>query len=620
MKTLCSMLYTSFAVWSFAQLVQAAEVKVLVSSEPTSAARIDPKLFGNFIELLEDVVPGTWAEMLNDRSFEGVTRPANWCYYDGSPTICDREWDKSETWHYDDSNPFNGRRSARLTSAEGHPASLTQSGLRVAKGMDYHFSGYLRAKDTKVKGSVVLKTLLPDGTSMQLASAKLPAISGDWQRYSLDLVSSGTTGRAVFELRSEGQGIIWADKLSLTPADNLRGWRRDVTQAIKEVRPGVVRWGGSACDPGEYRWKNGIGDPDRRVPFSNKVWGRIDSNDVGIEEFCDFCELVDAEPLICLSFSDGPQSAADLVEYCNGGPETIWGAKRVANGHAKPHHVKYWQVGNEISGDNEEYLARFGEFARLMKAKDPAVALCSSFPSRKLVERFAGDLAFICPHHYTTDFGYCDRELTDLTRMLESSPGCEQIRIAVTEWNVSGGDWGLMRGRQMTLGAALLNARYVNLLMRHADRVTMACRSNLANSFCGAIIETSPSGLLKRPSYHVMRLYATHAKPIPLTLMRSAETLDLFACAAQDKSSLVIFAVNSATEPVKVSLGFEGFAKPVHITNAEAVCDLLDARQPDVVNHWDASERVSTRLLQPRGQNELEIPALSVAAVECAGF
>ncbi len=45
---------------------------------------------------------------------------------------------------------------------------------------------------------------------------------------------------------------------------------------------------------------------------------------MGIEEFCEFCALVEAEPLICLSFSDGPQNAADMVEYCNGGPGTTW--------------------------------------------------------------------------------------------------------------------------------------------------------------------------------------------------------------------------------------------------------------------------------------------------------
>ena len=80
-------------------------------------------------------------------------------------------------------------------------------------------------------------------------------------------------------------------------------------------------------DPGAYRWKQGIGDRDSRVPFPNTNWGRIDSNDVGIGEFCQFCELVKAEPLVCLSFSDGAASAANLVEYCNGSEETTWGAR-----------------------------------------------------------------------------------------------------------------------------------------------------------------------------------------------------------------------------------------------------------------------------------------------------
>ena len=59
---------------------QTSRAKVTVSSQPLYAGRIDPKLFGNFMELLDDLVPGMWAEMLNDRSFEGVTRPANWVY------------------------------------------------------------------------------------------------------------------------------------------------------------------------------------------------------------------------------------------------------------------------------------------------------------------------------------------------------------------------------------------------------------------------------------------------------------------------------------------------------------------------------------------------------------
>src|SRR5579872_6061190 len=82
-----------------------------VHAEPLHAGRVNPHLFGNFIELLNDVAPAMWAEMLQDRSFEGVLKLSNWCYYDGSPDICDREWDRGAGWSYDTENPFNAART-----------------------------------------------------------------------------------------------------------------------------------------------------------------------------------------------------------------------------------------------------------------------------------------------------------------------------------------------------------------------------------------------------------------------------------------------------------------------------------------------------------------------------
>jgi alpha-N-arabinofuranosidase len=592
------------------------QFSTLIHAQPLHSGRIDPMLFGNFIELLDDLAPGMWAEMLNDRSFEGVVEAAHWSYFDGRPDFCDRPWNTNATWSIDTNTPFNGARCARLAALPRQPATLTQSGLAVKNGMDYECSGYFRS-DAALKVTVLLKTLLPDGSWMTLASAKFPAFAPSWKKYSVRLRSRGVTDRVVFELRAEGKGQLWADKLSLMAADNLDGWRRDVTAVIKDARPAVVRWGGSTCDPGAYRWKNGIGDRDLRTPFPNKVWGRIDPNDVGVDEFCRFCELIGAEPLICLSFSDGAQSAADLVEYCNGGADTPWGGRRVANGHPAPYHVKYWQVGNEISGDDANYLAQFGDFVRLMKRADPAVQLMSSFPSQALLTRFGGDIFCVCPHHYTSDLAECDRDFADITKMMDSTPGCDGVRIAVTEWNISGGDWGLGRGRQMTLGAALANARYLHVLMRHSDKARIACRSNMANSYCGAIIETDPAGVLKRPSYLVMQLYARHAKPVPLRFSQPPDGPDFFACASEDGKSLAVFCVNTKNEPVAWSFQPDGFAGALRVVAAEAVCDTQDARQPDLVNHWESPERVKTVPL-PFSPNSVVLPALSATAIECA--
>lgn len=590
----------------------------VIHSQPMHEGRIDPKLFGNFIELLDDVVPGMWAEMLNDRSFEGVTKLSGWCYYDGAPDICDRPWDTNSTWDYGTNDAFNGKRCARLTAAHKQSASLSQSGLAVKKGMDYLFTGYFRAEDFKGNVTVRLKTLLPDGTWMTLGTAKLKSISSDWKKYSARMTSKGETDRVIFEMLAEGQGKVCVDKLSLMPADNLQGWRRDVVDVIRDVQPSLVRFGGSVCDPGGYRWKNGIGDRDHRVPFPNVVWGRLDPNDVGIDEFCQFCELTGVEPLICLSFSDGPENAADLVEYCNGDAHSVWGAKRAANGHPAPYHVKYWQVGNEISGDDDNYVKQFPRFAALMKKNDASIMLLSSFPSQKLLDRVGTDIDFIAPHHYTPDFAGCDREFANLSRMIDQTPGCAKIKIAVTEWNVSGGDWGLGRARQMTLGTALLNARYIHVMMRHSDKVKIACRSNMANSFCGAIIETSPAGVLKRPSYYVMQLYARHALPVPLRVESPGDGPDIIACASQDGKTVQIFAINYKTDPVDWSFQFDGFSLPLHPVKAESMRDTQDTRQIDVVNHWTAPDRIKTTAFNVNSGNRCTLPALSVTAFECA--
>jgi alpha-N-arabinofuranosidase len=598
------------------EVVAGPNAPVTVSRRPLHDGRINPMLFGNFMELLDDLVPGMWGEMLNDRGFDGVSRPANWVSYDGSPTVCDRQWDSGDDWRLETTGAFNGPRCARITGHPDRAARLTQSGLAVSKDSSYLFSAWLRSEGDDSRVQAVLKTALPDGRFAELAAAELPSPSATWTRFSGQLTTSGTTDRAVFELRVLGKGTVWADKLSLMRVDNQRGWRQDVVDAIKASRPAVIRWGGSAVDPGKYRWKNGIGDRDRRVPFANVNWGRIDSNDVGVDEFCQFCELVGAVPLICVSFSDGSTSAADLVQYCNGNRGTKWGAQRAANGHADPYRVKYWQLGNEISGDDAAYIRKCGDFISRMKQADPAISLISSFPSQKVFDAIGRELAYVAPHHYTRDLAACEADFKKLAGMISTTPGCGHLRIAITEWNFTAGDWGLLRGKMLTLEGALLNARYLNLLCRHSNRVEIGCRSNMTNSFCSGIIGTNPAGLLKRPSYHVMKLYADHAKPIPLTVGRAPAGVDVVASAEENRQSVCLFAVNPRSEPVALSLDLSDWGERFTPLSAETVCDTLDMRQPDVMNHWTAPQRIRTVSLPVRGHG-VTLPALSVSAVTC---
>jgi alpha-L-arabinofuranosidase len=592
----------------------ADEVAVTIPAKPLHDGRIRPTLFGNFIELLDDLVPGMRAEMLNDRGFEGVVPAANWVYYDGSPTLCDRPWDKSPDWAIDTKSAFNGARCARLTVRPRGASDLTQSGLAVAAGETYRFSAHVRAEGD-VRLEVALAVRKPDGTFDDLVSATLERPGAGRAKVSAVLKSSGTTDRAVVRLRARGDGTVWVDQVSLMPESNRLGWRADVVDAVKACKPAVIRWGGSAVDPGHYRWKDGVGDRDRRPPFRNEPWGRIDTNEVGINEFCQFCELVGAEPLVCVSFNDGPTSAGELVAYCNAPAHTAAGAKRAADGHREPYHVKYWQLGNELGGD-DAYVTRCRAFLTAMKMADRSISVISSFPSAKVAAALGKDLTHLAPHHYTRDLAACEADFNKLRALIHSTPAARHLKLAVTEWNFTAGDWGLGRGKMLTLEGALWNAQYLNLLCRHADVVDLACRSNLANSYCSGIIGTTPGGLVKRPSYYVMKLYADHARPVPVYAGRPGPGLDLLACTDEKRERLCVFAVNLGRRPATVRLDLGAYGEAIRVRSVEAVADAEDRRQPDVMNHPGRPERVRAMALKADG-NTVTLPALSTGAIEC---
>src|SRR5262245_16992833 len=130
LETVCAVI---FVLAANAILGRSVEQAVEISARPLHEGRISPMLCGNFIELLDDLVPGMRAEMLNDRGFEGVTRPNSGVYFDGRPGLCDREWETDQTWAIEEQNAFNGPRCARLSSRQATRARLSQSGLAVRK-------------------------------------------------------------------------------------------------------------------------------------------------------------------------------------------------------------------------------------------------------------------------------------------------------------------------------------------------------------------------------------------------------------------------------------------------------------------------------------------------------
>src|SRR5207247_6623196 len=64
-----------------------------------------------------------------------------------------------------------------------------------------------------------------------------------------------------------------------------------------------------------------------------------------------WCQAVCTEPMRGVDLGTGtPESAADLVEYCNVERGTRWSDLRRQHGVEKPYNVKYWCLGNEMDG------------------------------------------------------------------------------------------------------------------------------------------------------------------------------------------------------------------------------------------------------------------------------
>jgi len=74
-------------------------------------------------------------------------------------------------------------------------------------------------------------------------------------------------------------------------------------------------------------------------------------------------EAMNITAAITLYHDETPEDLADFVEYMYGASSSIWGAKRVSDGHAKKYSTdKYFEIGNEIDTPN------WGEKAAAMEA------------------------------------------------------------------------------------------------------------------------------------------------------------------------------------------------------------------------------------------------------------
>lgn len=330
-----------------------------------------------------------------------------------------------------------------------------------------------------------------------------------------------------------------------SPYSDARGFRSDVIEAVKRIKCPVLRWpGGNFASA--YHWEDGVGPREKRPALLNYVWGGVETNRFGTDEFIEYCREIGAEPYLAVSLGTGTlDEALHWLEYCNLDTPTKYAEMRKTFGHPEPYRVKYWGVGNEVYGpwqvghcSASEYAEKLRQYAMFMKTLDPSIkiiAVGADDPEWDLtVLKHAGKVIdFISIHQYHGSNEYYDtvaavyyvEERLKLLESLIKSSGFDHVKIAFDEWNVwyqiSAEEEAKKNGvvlleEPYALKDALFAAGIFLVLHRMNDIVGMANLAQMVNAL--GMIKTRKDALLLTPIYYVFDLFVNHTGNVVLGL------------------------------------------------------------------------------------------------------
>ena len=206
--------------------------------------------------------------------------------------------------------------------------------------------------NTRIWAASALALTLSQST---LAQAPAPSPTPSEVSVSVDVNRPGPViDRHIYGQFAEhlGHGIydgIWVGEGSKIP--NIRGYRTDVINALKEIKVPVVRWPGG-CFGDLYDWRDGIGPRSKRPVRINVHWGGVtEDNSFGTHEFMNFTELLGADAYVSLNVgSMTPLDSARWLEYMTSNEKATLADERRRNGRDKPWTVKFLGIGNETWG------------------------------------------------------------------------------------------------------------------------------------------------------------------------------------------------------------------------------------------------------------------------------
>ncbi|MGN9907856.1 alpha-L-arabinofuranosidase C-terminal domain-containing protein [Phytohabitans sp. LJ34] len=459
---------------------------------------------------------------------------------------------------------YNGTYAQRvdITQHTTGRKGVSQGAIAVTAGRAYRVSAYL--KQTALSSPVTV-TLGPDvGDSASYpayASTTFTGLGAGWAKFTATLTPNTTDPYAKLFLGTAGTGTLWIDMVSVMPLDpaevTLGGWRKDFVDALTALKPGAIRWpGGIIAD--SYTFTDGIGARDNRPPMHYNQWDALWlTNDVGTDEVLALAEALAIPVYLNVNWGRGtPTTAANWVEYTNGGTSTTYGAQRAANGRSQPWNVRTWEIGNEVWGSwtpgwtsAANYAASYNIFHDAMAAKDPTIAFIGEGGdgtnndqtwNTTVLTTSASRMDHLSVHYYSPQplpanydnltvyqasvgapavIG--DRMATATDTVLANSGG-RDIKLAVTEHNAM--YFNEEHRRTRTLEGALQEAGLLNLFVRRADANELNGASALVNFWDGSAIRLANRGSFVTPGYLVQKLAATQRGPLLLNTSLTGPT------------------------------------------------------------------------------------------------
>jgi alpha-N-arabinofuranosidase len=618
--------------------------KLVVVDISKTGAPIEKYIYGQFIEHLgRCIYGGLWAEMLEDRKFyypiefdfspyakdtDEYWKTGEYDYLNASP------WEmigQEQTVRMDTMNPYTGHHSVLIKlPGDGSKSGIKQGRLAVLANKKY--TGHIVLSGSEKALPVRVQLISPDG---EIISQEINEIKDKFKKYPIELTPSFSSNDVALEIFSKGSGEFKIGTISLMPPDNLKGWRNDVIELLKELNSPVYRWPGGNFVSG-YFWMDGIGERDKRPPRKNPAWKGIEPNDVGIHEYMDLMELIDAEPFIAVNTGLGTvEEVAKEIEYCNSPSDTEMGKLRAENGHPDPYNVKWWAVGNEMYGNwqlghmpLEEYVKKHNLIAEAIwnvdsNAKLVGVGAVGDW-SETMLSECADYMDLLSEHIYCQELDSVSDHISQLANNINrvakahrayrnSIPGLDDknIRIAMDEWNYWYGDYiygelGVRYHHKDGLGVA----RGLHEYFRNSDIYFMANYAQTVNVI--GCIKTTPTSAGFATTGLPLKLYRQNFGNIPVQIDNNIPNLDIAIALSSDKNKLTIAVVNSSPSSENISFDLANIK-----VSRNGKQWLIQHSDPEIYNEPD--EKPNVRIVESDlyfTKKDLSIPGYSILMVK----